>query len=204
MQQQIAMQQETTKIVSEPFFSFMDKYFLSQYIEEPTRINNTLELALSNDINLVKQVITEDTDLSDHKLITVKSHFGVKQNSASVPTFKPHTFRSLNFYKADLPKLKEHLKNIQWDDLKLLCDPHDFPELVRLIILQVSELYAPTKCNRSKTNRLSVYRRERRSLNRKKRKLQRKLVDTSLNPIQIQNIKEKIVNTQDQIKDYKE
>ena len=63
------------------------------------------------------------------------------------------------------------------------------------------ELYAPVKSHRSKSNRLSEYRRQRRSLNRKKRRFQRKLEDANLNLAQIQNIKNKIINTHDQIKE---
>ena len=63
------------------------------------------------------------------------------------------------------------------------------------------ELYAPVKSHRSKSNRLSEYRRQRRSLNRKKRRFQRKLEDADLNLAQIQNIKYKIINTHDQIKE---
>lgn len=175
--------------------AFMDKNFLSQYIENPTRQNNILDLVLSNDVNLVKQVEVKDTELSDHRIITIKSSFGLKQNSTPKIVFEPHTFRNLNFYKTDFAKLNKHLKSVEWNDLKLLCDPQDYPELVRLVILQVCEFYAPAKCFRTKSNRMSAYRRERKTMNRKNRKLRKILEDKDLNFDSRQKIKRKIVET---------
>ena len=180
--------------------SFIEQHFLTQYVDKPTRLNNILDLVLTNDINLVKEIEVKDTELSDHRMITVKSSFGQKLNTAQKPVFEPHTFRNLNFYKADFDQLNEHLSTIQWDVLNSLCDPHDFPELVRLIVLQVCEIYTPAKCFRSKSNRLSAYRRQRNTLNRKTRKL-RKVLDTKkLSSESIQKIKEKLVHTHSEIK----
>ena len=185
---------------TETLLSFMDQNFMSQYINKPTRVNNILDLVITNDINLIKQVEVNDTELSDHRMITIKSSF--KQEDKPVPrkVFAPHTFRNLNLYKADYEKLSEHLETIQWDELQALCDPLDFAELMRLIILQVTEFYAPAKCFRSKSNRLSAHRRQRRTLNRKKRKLNKVLETKHLTPDSIQEIKEKIVHLHDDIK----
>ena len=84
--------------------------------------------------------------------------------------------------------------------MKSLCDPQDYPELIRLIILQVCEFYAPAKCFRSKSNRMSAYRRERRTMNRKVRKLQKILEEKVLNFDSKQKIRGKIVETYDKIK----
>ena len=189
------------KECAQTLLSFMNQNFLCQYVEKPTRLNNILDLVLSNDIDLVKEIQIKDTELSDHRMVTIKSSLNCKPTVPPKRVFEPHTFRNLNFYKADYQKLNEHLETIQWDELKSLCDPQDFPELVRLVILQVSELYAPTKCFKSKSNRLSAYRRHRRTLNRKKRKLYKVLETKELTPLGIQNVKEKIVNIHDDIKD---
>ena len=181
--------------------NFMDKNFLSQYIEEPTRLHNILDLVLTNDVNLVKQVDVQDTGLSDHRLINIQSSFGVKPNPTPKKVFTPHTFRNLNLYKADFEQINQHLKTVDWKELHSLCESKDYPELVRLIILQVCELYSPTKCYRSKSNRLSAYRRERRATNRKIRKLRNVLVEKNLDFTSQQKIKEKITKHYDSIKD---
>ena len=92
--------------------SFMDQNFLSQYIHEPTRLNNILDLVITNHINLIKDVEMKDTELSDHRMITIKSSFILKDQTTPRKVFEPHTFRNLNFYKADYHKLSEHLKTI--------------------------------------------------------------------------------------------
>ena len=179
----------------------MDQNFLSQYINTPTRLNNILDLVLTNDMDLIKDVEVKDTDLSDHRMITVKSTFVLEHKPEPKKVFEPHTFRNLNLYKADYKKLCEHLETIKWDELQAECDPLDFPELVRLIILQVSEFYAPAKCFRSKSNRLSSYRRQRRTLNRKKRKLYKVLETKQLTTESKQQVKENIVLLHDNIKE---
>ena len=186
---------------TETLLSFMDQNFLSQYIDKPTRVNNILDLVLTNDMNLVKQIEVNDTELSDHRMISIKSSFKQDNKSDRRKVFEPHTFRNLNFYKTDFKKLSEHLDTIQWDELQASCDPHEFPELVRLVILQVSEFYAPAKCFRSKSNRLSAYRRLRRTLNRKKRKLYKVLETKQLSSENVEKIKGKIVTIQDEIKE---
>ena len=134
---------------AETLLDFMNTNFLSQYVDKPTRMNTLLDLVLTNDINLVKQVKAEDSELSDHKMIIVKSNFGLKQTTPSKPVFTPHTFRNLNLYKANFKEINTHLQSIEWDELKSICPMEDFPELVRLTVLQICELHAPEKCHRS-------------------------------------------------------
>ena len=178
--------------------SFINKNFLSQYTDKPTRINNTLDLVLSNQPNLIKHVDVSDTELSDHRLVVVKSHFGVKPHKINKPPFIPHTYRNLNFFKADFHQINNHIASVDWDLLCEVCPPEDFPELVRLTILQISELYTPSKCHRSKN--LSRYKRERRTLHRKKCKLSRRLENKKLNEAIKSKTKSKLVEILDKIK----
>ena len=185
---------------AETLVTFMEKNFLSQYVDKPTRLNNLLDLFLTNDSNMVKQVTVSDTKLSDHRMIKVKSHYGLKPTKSTKPGFTPHTFRSLNFYKADFKQLNDHLSKVDWDELKSICHPTEFPELVRLTVLQICALHAPTKSFKSKSARLSEYRRERRTLSRKKRKLDRRLDNGDLNYDEKLKVKEKLVEIHDKIK----
>ena len=72
---------------AETLLDFMNTNFLSQYVDKPTRMNTLLDLVLTNDINLVKQVKAEDSELSDHKMIIVKSNFGLKPTTPTNPVF---------------------------------------------------------------------------------------------------------------------
>ena len=153
---------------------------------------------LSNQANLIKHVDVKDTDLSDHNLIVVNSNFGLKPPDTKKPPLIPHTYRNLNFYKANFDHINNHIGNTNWDELSEMCPGTDFPELVRLTILQICELYTPTKQLRSK--RLSKYKRERRTLNRKKRKISLKLENKKLNEAVKSKTKRKLVEIHDQIK----
>ena len=183
---------------ADTLLSFMNTNFISQYVDKPTRLNNLLDLVLTNDINLVKHVKVEETEISDHNMIIVKSNFGLKPKTAPKPTFTPHTFRNLNLFKADFKEINHHLQSIDWDDLHSMCPMEDFPELVRLTVLQICELHAPTKCHRS--TRLSSYKRERRTLSRKKRKQMNRLTDDKLTCDEKLKIKKKLVGIHHDIK----
>ena len=178
--------------------SFMTKNFMSQFVDQPTRLGNILDLVLSNQPNLIKHVDVKDTKLSDHRLITVQSFFGSDCRESVKPQFIPHTYRNLNFFKADFDQINLHIGNVDWDELSEICPPHEFPELVRLTVLQICEMFTPTKCARSK--RLSNYKRERRSLKRKKRQLNLRLENRKLNEAVKSQTKKKLMDIHDQIK----
>ena len=187
---------------ADTLLGFINANFLSQYVDQATRKSNSqnylLDLVLTNDVHLVKHIRTEDTKLSDHKMITVKSNFGLTHTASIKPTFIPHTFRNLNLHKADFNKINEQIQAIEWDDLKSICPLEDYPELVKLTVLQICEMYSPVKAHRS--TRLSSYKRERRTLSRKKRKQMRKLEKDNIHPPEKQKIKQKLVKIHDDIK----
>ena len=178
--------------------SFMNTNFLSQYVDKPTRQQNILDLVLSNQPNLIKHIEVSETELSDHNLVTVKSTFGVKPPDHKKPPFQPHTYNNLNFFKAQFDEINHCIGNVNWDELYDLCTAEEFPELVRLTILQICELYTPTKCYRAKN--LSKFKRERRTMNRKKRKLSLRLENKKLNEAVKSRTKKKLVDIMDQIK----
>ena len=178
--------------------TFMDTNMLTQYIHQPTRLNNILDLVLSNNSHLVKHVEIKDTELSDHRMVTVQSNLGIKPTHTTKPAFIPHTYRNLNIFKANFNEINKHLEAVDWDSLHSICPENDFPELVRLTVLQICELHSPTKCYRSKT--LSKFKRERRALDRKKRKLNRRLEDPKSTEAVKSQTKNKLVEIHDENK----
>ena len=99
-------------------FSFMEENLLSQYITQPTRNQNIIDLFLTNNANLVLQTQSINTNLSDHNLIKVQSTYNInKVNTNIKPKISNHTFRSLNLQKADYAKINSHLESIDWDVL---------------------------------------------------------------------------------------
>jgi len=49
----------------------IDKYYLVQAIEEPTRKENTLDLVFTNEIDAFTQVEVTETIMSDHNIIEI-------------------------------------------------------------------------------------------------------------------------------------
>ena len=157
------------------FFTFMEKNLLSQYVDVPTRGKNILDLMLTNNSNLVSHVQSEETKLSDHNIISIYPRYSISQESKPpiTKTPEPHSFRALNLRKCDFTKVKNHLNGIKWDDLYQICSPEEFPELLKLTILQICELYTPVK----KPPNLQSSRcpHERKILKRKRKKLRNKI-----------------------------
>ena len=154
--------------------SFMEKNFLSQCVDVTTRQNNTLDLCLVNTDSMVLNVSSESTKLSDHDIVNITTKYPLDTipKAHSTPS-EPHTFRSLNMQKADFDKVRSHLQSVDWDDLRESCSAEEFPELLKLTVLQICELYIPEKSSSQKP--LNKHFRNRRTLRRNRRKLQNQL-----------------------------
>ena len=150
---------------------FMEDHFLPQYIDKPTRDSNILDYFITNNSTFVLQTDTvEDKSLSDHNIVKIKSTYNIKTtHTRNTQHFQDHTFRSINLQKAKYSEINDHLKNVNWKELKDLCSPEEFPELLRLTVLQVCSLYSPTKSAQSKKS--NSFTRARNVLRRRKRKV---------------------------------
>lgn len=157
-------------------FEFMDNNFLTQMIKLPTRKDNTLDLVLTNKPQDIIETNVSDTQLSDHKLVELLlSYNPTKQTPQNKDEIDPHSFRAVNYHKADFKSMNEHLSKVNWKDLKDLCtedvDGSLFLELVRLTVLQITLLYAPPKDKKAgdpkskKTRKKYTLKRRRRKLN---------------------------------------
>lgn len=145
--------------------------FLTQCINHPTRVHNTLDLLLTNNSNNIIHTSAEDTSLSDHMLVSIEAKLKPTDTSDIINN-KPqtHSFRNLKLHDADYDQIKQHLSGVDWDLLRSICTQQEFPELLYLTVLQVCELYCETK----KVTNTSKLSRERRALKRKRIKLKAK------------------------------
>ena len=170
------------KTSAQLLLSFMSNYLLSQYIDVPTRNNNILDLFLTNNSNLPLHATAEDTELSDHRLVTMVTRQSLKPLPPNKkPAFKTHSFRNLRIQKEHIEPIREQLNSVDWDLLKSMCDDEDFPELFRLTVLQICELHCLPKTTSKKTKLRSKHARERIVLNRQRRKLAKKLAKAKEN-----------------------
>ena len=116
---------------STDLINFMDKYFLSQYIEENTRKNNILDLFITNNPLFSQVIETSEIDISDHNLIKIYTPFFSKlfdMQSVSVPSVNSNLdFSQFNLESADFTKINQHLHNTDWTWINE-CDIEIFPK----------------------------------------------------------------------------
>ena len=159
---------------------FMADNLHSQFIRQPTRGDNTLDLFVTNSSSLVSHVVVKDTPLSDHGLVEVfLSHNPCQPQKAVLPDFSSSSFRSINFKNADYESINTQFSMINWHDLWELCkNPlEEFPELFTLVLLQVCEMFCPRKQQPSRKRCRSI-----RALSRKKRRIKVQLDRAISNP----------------------
>lgn len=170
---------------------FMSEHMSTQYITEPTRGSNTLDLCICNSIELVTHVSISNTDLSDHKFVEIHLSYNPRTSTPSLPPdFSSSSFHGLDFFKADYELMNALLIAIDWDMLWELSNPNSFPDLFTLTLLQISEICCPKKIvHGKKSSKVRI-------LCRKKRKLQTKLKAAEDNPhsptAQIDSLKHKV------------
>ena len=71
------------QVQANAFLQFAQEQCLQQYIEEPTRKNNILDVVLTNNDQLTRQIIITETSMSDHNIIEMETNIKIaeeKQN----------------------------------------------------------------------------------------------------------------------------
>ena len=172
---------------------FMSENLCTQFIHEPTRLDNTLDLYISNSEDIVTHVSVCDTIFSDHRLVEIFLAY----NPCSLvppcpPDFIESSFRRLDFHKADFSLINEMLSTVDWNLLVNQCDDDDeFPELFTLTLLQICLICCPNKVIPKNTASSSVQ-----ISSRRKRKIQSQLEEAAnlphCPPSRIESLKRKL------------
>jgi len=137
---------------------FKTKLFLSQYISVETRkvtgqSGNTLDLFFTNDNELFQDILTHDTIMSDHKLITIdlgynpclqisNSHIHSDMNQSPC---SPESLSQFNFSQANFLQINEELISINWDQLQESNSHEDFVDVFYETVFQVVKRNVPLK-----------------------------------------------------------
>ena len=156
------------------FLQFMGEAFLSQYVHTPTRKNNILDLFITNDCNIVHEIESTPSRISDHNVVSVTLSYSPGP-SVNRELVKPYShlegFSRINLCNCDFDSVSSLLNEVDWENLHEMCPIEDFPELFRLIVLQCTLLYSTSHTNRHKKG---VSKAEH-GLSRKRRKLTARL-----------------------------
>ena len=84
---------------------FTNEEYLTQWVDEPTRGNNILDLVFTSEDNLISKLkVGEKLGKSDHSIV----RFNIDISFTKIEK----TFARLNFRKADLSRLREQIKKI--------------------------------------------------------------------------------------------
>ena len=157
---------------------FLDSNFLSQYVDKGTRLENILDLILSNSPHVIHEVSSSETSLSDHNIIDILLD---PNNALSfVSTNKisniPQGFRALDFSNASFKKINKKLSEIDWDLLASSHSHEEFPVVFNNTVLEICKQHCPPKStDKNKAIRKSRHGRHIHALGRKKRKLKGRL-----------------------------
>ena len=171
---------------ADKLLQFMEANLLTQIVEKPTRIApngtaNILEIVITNNNDLMREVEIIPTSISDHQLMSVilsDSFKGSTQhkkqflNTSSVPN--KSGFHALNFHTADFDKINEDLEKVNWESIKAGSSNNMFPEVFHETVLSICRKYTPLKQLSHKPKK-SKYSKLCYAINRKRRKIKGRL-----------------------------
>ena len=159
-------------------FNFMGHLMLEQMIHESTRGDNILDLFMTNNIDLVQSVQIKDTEMSDHRIITLLCNLGLQASKEDQPKYR-NVLGSLNFMSENIQwdMMKLEFREVNWGGLIGNCNAEDMYGALCTRLTDICTKYVPPR--RKKI--ISRIPRDRKILMRKRRKIEQK-IDRELNP----------------------
>ena len=180
-----------------PLLECMNKYALVNYITKPTRGNNILDLLLTNDDEMVRDVRVEDTDMSDHRMLKITSNLKIRLEK-----------RKVNHDENILHKLSFHHSKINWQNINAELGLYNWEESLETensegayektlnILKNICTKHIPLK---KKFRRTSIIPQDRRRLMRARTRFQKRLTK-KLSPNQSSELLRRVELLNEQIK----
>eukprot|EP00116_Pleurobrachia_bachei_P001755 sb/3462017/ len=189
---------EMRVLIYQRTMKFVEEHFLSQMVDKPTRGNNILDIILTNSPQYIAAITTEDSKISDHRVVECTLGFNPLVEKPPQTTNWDHmTFRGLNLHKADFELMNEDLSGVDWDNLQNVCDEsgdptgEKFKELIVLTVLAIK--HCPKKSQRRKTGPLEP-------LKRRRRKLKARIAAKASKDLKTGQLEEELVALNDKIR----
>ena len=158
----------------------MGKCCLHQCISEPTRINNILDLFLTNNTEIITEIKICNVNISDHNLVLVGTYISTKSVQRENPSqLDEKSFSSLNYHHSsvDWGLINRQLSEIDWSYCNDIL-PNEILNYIKSNLLKVCKNNIPVKRN---FHRKSIIARYRRLLMRKRNILNKKIKNASPN-----------------------
>ena len=179
---------------------FATDNFLTQLVEEPTRLNNILDLLYTSNQDLFSDIeVQENNLLSDHRLIVANMSIVCNEGPEGNENTPLHSLRSLNFFDKNVnwERISQEIENINWDEKFNGSDINEIYNQFCSELLNISEKYVPKRKPWSgKKNKIP---RHRHLLIRKKRTLYTRIWRSN-NRARIDSLKLCIENIEQQLK----
>lgn len=194
------------RIQAESVLSLAEDYCLHQVVNTPTRGGNILDVVMTNNGDLVRNVSVNKTNLSDHNLITLTTSLSTDMQTrtdmeAGTSQHEPY-FDQLNFHCQSIcwESIKRDLADVNWESLMNNSDPEVQHHTLMRKCLEITQKYVPQRrvSNKGPLSKGNIPR-DRKLLMRKRTKLRNKLkVTTNLQATtQIEN---KIIAIEEELK----
>ena len=180
--------------------NFANEHFLTQLVEEPTRLNNILDLLYTNNEDIFSDIeVQENNLLSDHRLIVANLTILCNEESGGDGNLPLHSLRSLNFFdkSVDWEKINQEIANINWEERFNGPGVNENFDYFCSELLNISEKHVPKR--KTKRERKPKIPRHRHLLIRKRRTLYRRIYKNK-NRTRMERLKFSIANIEQQLK----
>ena len=155
------------QVQANTFLQFAQEQCVQQYIEEPTRKNNILDVFLTNNDQLTRQISFTDTSMSDHNIIQVETNIKIAEEKENHQIKKNNlSYRDFNFFNEDISwaSIDAGLLNTSWDTLLTGIKTDEMYKIIINICLKICKKDVLTR----KNPRKHQIPRDRRALMRKR------------------------------------
>ena len=183
---------------AELLLNLMEDEMLEQHVTEPTRIDNILDLIITNNEDLIMAINTEDTIMSDHRLLIIQALLSVRQQNPAPYRQEPSGLGELNFSSntVDWDRLSSKLGEVSWDALFEGLGTEGMLEKIYQVLLRVCREEVPV---RQRGRKVDTIPRDRRILMRRKSRAAKKMI-TSRSDATRERLRVKVLHIDNEIK----
>ena len=184
------------KAQAELLLGLMNENSMTQLVNEPTRLNNILDLVITNNTQMVHSVNCSPTIISDHKAVIVKIQKLDKSITKKLSVEKDQcVLKNLNFYNSsiDWNSINLAFENTNWNEMDTLDTTENKLSFLLEKLKSVCSVYIP---KRKKMNpRKQCIPKDRKILMRKRTKIRKKLKSQPVLVSELEKIEQKLIKS---------
>ena len=149
---------------------------MNQYVDQPTRGSNILDLFCANNPGLVQSLTVGPSELSDHSMVAALMSIPVTElDGMQSAGAMDDGFASLDFSRADYSDISKAIQTVNWTELEQHNSLEDYPAVFTRNLLEICKLHVPKKRSRSGPG-MSSRSRAGNALRRRRRRVRCKIV----------------------------